>query len=87
MFHTRQLAEWQTAVYAYRLRKLGGELMAKELAQVLAVALGIPLAIIGYLIAVFSTLGAMALLGAMITLDLGILIGIGVIIARHNRGN
>jgi hypothetical protein len=61
--------------------------MAKELAQVLAVALGIPLAIIGYLIAVFSTLGAMALLGAMITLDLGILIGIGVIIARHNRGN
>ena len=61
--------------------------MAKELTLVLAVALGIPLAVIGFLWLLFATLGAMALLGAMITLDLVSLIGFGVIIARHRKNN
>jgi hypothetical protein len=59
----------------------------KELALILGVCLGIPLALIGFLWLLFATLGAMALLGAMITLDLVLLIGWCVIIAKHIRGN
>jgi hypothetical protein len=58
----------------------------KELALILGLCLGIPIALIGFLWLLFATLGAMALLGAMITLDLVLLIGFGVIIARHIRG-
>jgi hypothetical protein len=58
----------------------------KELALILGLCLGIPIALIGFLWLLFATLGAMALLGAMITLDLVLLIGLGVIVARHIRG-
>jgi hypothetical protein len=61
--------------------------MAREMTLLLTLALGIPVALVGFLWLLFATLGKMALLGAIITIDLFGLIGIGVIIARHIKGN
>jgi hypothetical protein len=61
--------------------------MAKEITLILTLALGIPLALVGFLWLLFATFGKMALLGALITLDLGLLIGFAMLIIRDIRSN
>ncbi len=61
--------------------------MAKEITLIFTLALGIPLALVGFLWLLFATFGKMALLGALITIDLGLLIGFAMLIIRDIRSN